>query len=84
MLLDLPVEILSEVLVLLDHLSILRCSALKFPLPHFSFSPSSLFGCHVNRSAGSSMSSSLRLSISNTASSSQQRGSLMGRPEVQR
>jgi hypothetical protein len=30
MLLDLPVEILSEVLIHLDHLSILRCSAVIF------------------------------------------------------
>ena len=32
MLLDLPVEILSEILILLDHCSILNSSAVSFPL----------------------------------------------------
>jgi hypothetical protein len=35
MLLDLPVEILSEILVLLDYRSILHSSAVSVPLPPF-------------------------------------------------
>ena len=37
MLLDLPVEILSEILVLLDYLSILHCSAVNFPFLVYLF-----------------------------------------------
>ena len=79
MLLDLPVEILSEILVLLDYLSISHCSAVNlFPLPRFSVLTL------PNRFAGIFVPSSQHLSISNINSSSQRMGSLMGHPEGQR
>ena len=70
MLLDLPIEILSEILVLLDYLSILHCSAVIFP---FLF-PLFLLSASSNRFADNSMPSLARLSISNIASSSPRRG----------
>ncbi len=72
MLLDLPVEILSEVLVLLDYLDILRCSAVNHFLSSFPFYLSYI--CLKNRFPSNFMASSLRPSISNTASSSQRKG----------
>jgi hypothetical protein len=80
MILDLPIEILSEILVLLDYRSILHSSAVIFPIliPLFLLSsqPS-------NRFAHSFMPSLPRPSISNIASSLLRRDSSMGHPEVQ-
>ena len=70
-LLDLPVEILSEILIQLDHLYILRCSAVRLSNPPLTHPP--LY--YQIRSAGSSTPSSPPPSPSNTASSSPQTGS---------
>ena len=79
MLLDLPVKILSEILVLLDYLSILHCSAVIFSI----LFPLFLLSAPSNRFADNSMPSSPHLSIFNIASSSPRRGSSMARPEGQ-
>lgn len=73
-LLDLPVEILAEILGQLDHLYILRCSAVRSVPPLSQKEPRSHLFCNF-RFAGGSTPSSTPPSLSNTASNSPRMGS---------